>query len=151
MKQTNRHGTEFINSQSIWFFKGNLNGNKMISVILDELKISERKFEKIHGHYQIEMSFKSIKGQFINIQLIFENSNTQYLEVFDSSDKFFSPLNIAHFFMQKNSRYLESRYLEFFAYAAQLFWSLEQFSVVISNFFQNSNFFCIFSSQINIF
>ena len=101
MKQTNRHGTEFINSQSIWFFKGNLNGNKMISVILDELKISERKFEKIHGHYQIEMSFKSIKGQFINIQLIFENSNTQYLEVFDSSDKFFSPLNIAHFFMQK--------------------------------------------------
>ena len=113
MKQTNRHGTEFINNQSIWFFKGNLNGNKMISVILDELKISERKFEKIHGHYQIEMSFKSIKGQFINIQLIFENSNTQYLEVFDSSDKFFSPLNIAHFFMQKNSRYLESRYLQY--------------------------------------
>lgn len=141
MKQTNRHGTEFINNQSIWFFKGNLNGNKMISVILDELKISERKFEKIHGHYQIEMSFKSIKGQFINIQLIFENSNTQYLEVFDSSDKFFSPLNIAHFFMQKNSRYLESRYLEFFAYADQLFWSLEQFSLVISNFSQNSNFF----------
>ena len=36
-----------------------------------------------------------------------ENSNTQFLKLFDSSNKFFSPLNITHFFRQKISRYLE--------------------------------------------
>ena len=36
-----------------------------------------------------------------------ENWNTQFLELFDSSNKFFGPLNITHFFRQKNSRYLE--------------------------------------------
>ena len=51
--------------------------------------------------------------QNLSIQLTPENSNTQFLELFDSSSKFFSPLNITHFFRQKNSQYLESRYLEY--------------------------------------
>ena len=41
------------------------------------------------------------------IPLTLENTNTQFLELFDSSNKFFGPLNITHFFRQKNSRYLE--------------------------------------------
>ena len=45
------------------------------------------------------------------IQLTLENLNTQFIELFDSSNKFFGSLNITHFFRQKNSRYLESRYL----------------------------------------
>ena len=48
-----------------------------------------------------------------HMQLTLENSNTQILELFDSSNKFFGPLNITHFFRQKNSRYRESRYLEY--------------------------------------
>ena len=36
-----------------------------------------------------------------------ENSNTQFLELFDSLNKAFGPLSITHFFRQKNSRYLE--------------------------------------------
>ena len=36
-----------------------------------------------------------------------ENLNTQFLELFDSSNKFFGPLNFMHFFRQKNTRYLE--------------------------------------------
>ena len=42
-----------------------------------------------------------------SLQLTLENSNTRFLELFDSSNKLFGPLNIAHFFRQKNSRYLE--------------------------------------------
>ena len=38
---------------------------------------------------------------FYYIQLTLENSNTQFLKLFDSSNKFFGPLNIAHFFRQK--------------------------------------------------
>ena len=36
-----------------------------------------------------------------------ENLNTQFLELFDSSNKVFDPLNITHFFRQKNFRYLK--------------------------------------------
>ena len=43
----------------------------------------------------------------LQLQLTLENSNTPFLELFDSSNKFFGPLNITHFFRQKNSRYLE--------------------------------------------
>ena len=35
------------------------------------------------------------------LQLTLKNSNTQFLELFDSSNKFFGPLNITHFFRQK--------------------------------------------------
>ena len=35
------------------------------------------------------------------LQLTLENSNTQFLELFDSSIKLFGPLNITHFFRQK--------------------------------------------------
>ena len=51
--------------------------------------------------------------QNLSLQLTPENSNTQFLELFDSSSKFFGPLNITHFFRQKNSQYLEYRYLEY--------------------------------------
>ena len=47
------------------------------------------------------------------IQLTLENSNNQFLKLFDSSNKFFGPLNITHFFRQKNSQYFESQYLEY--------------------------------------
>ena len=43
----------------------------------------------------------------LKLQLTLENSNTQFLELFDSSNKFFSPLNIKHFFRKKDSQYLE--------------------------------------------
>ena len=42
-----------------------------------------------------------------SVQLTLKNSNTEFLELFDSSKKFFGPLNITHFFRQKNSRYLD--------------------------------------------
>ena len=35
------------------------------------------------------------------LQLTLENSNTRFLKLFDSSNKFFGPLNIMHFFGQK--------------------------------------------------
>ena len=35
------------------------------------------------------------------LQLPLENSNTQFLQLFDSSNKFFGSLNIKHFFRQK--------------------------------------------------
>ena len=47
------------------------------------------------------------------IQLTLGNSNTQFLELFDSSSKFFGPLNITQFFRQINSRYIQSRSLEY--------------------------------------
>ena len=47
------------------------------------------------------------------MQLTLGNSNTQFLELFGSSSKFFGPLNITHFFRQINSRYLQSRSLEY--------------------------------------
>ena len=46
---------------------------------------------------------KSLIDKILKIQLTLENSNTQFLELFDSSNKFFDPLNITHFFRQKNS------------------------------------------------
>ena len=55
-----------------------------------------------------------------NIQLTLENSNTQFFELSDSSNKFFGPLNITHFFRQKNSRYLESRYLEYLSRSSKI-------------------------------
>ena len=51
---------------------------------------------------------KTLKTRkFSNIQLTLESSNSQFLELFDSSGKFFGLLNITSFFRQKNSRYLE--------------------------------------------
>ena len=61
------------------------------------------------------------------IQLTLENSNTQFLELFDSSNKFFGPLNISNFFRQKNSRYLESRYLEYLGRSNKIVGTLDDF------------------------
>ena len=56
----------------------------------------------------IELLTQLKRFQFVTtLQSTLKNSNTQFLKLFDSSNKFFGPLNITHFFRQKNSRYLE--------------------------------------------
>ena len=59
------------------------------------------------------------------IQLTLENSNTQFLELFDSSNKFFGPFR--HFFRQKNFRYLESRYLKYLGRSNKIAGPLDNF------------------------
>ena len=61
------------------------------------------------------------------IQLTLGNSNTQFLELFDSSSKFFGPLNITHFFRQINSRYIQSRSLEYLGRSNKIVDPLDNF------------------------
>ena len=61
------------------------------------------------------------------MQLTLGNSNTQFLELFGSSSKFFGPLNIAHFFRQINSRYLQSRSLEYLGRSNKIVDPLDNF------------------------
>ena len=61
------------------------------------------------------------------VHLTLENSNTQFLELFESSNKFFGPLNITHFFRQKNSRYFEYRYLEYLGRSNKIVGPLDNF------------------------
>ena len=58
-----------------------------------------------------------------------ENSNTQFVELFDSSNKFFGSLDITHFFhfRQKNSRHLESWYLEYIGRSNKIVDPLDDF------------------------
>ena len=61
------------------------------------------------------------------IQLTLGNSNTQFLELFDSSSKFFGPLNITQFFRQINSRYIQSRSLEYLGRSNKIVDPLDNF------------------------
>ena len=56
-----------------------------------------------------------------------ENSNTQFPELFESSNKFFGPLNITHFIRQKSFQYLESRYLEYLGSSNRIVGPLNDF------------------------
>ena len=49
------------------------------------------------------------------------------LELFDSSNKFFGPLNITHLFREKSSRYLESQYLEYLGRSNKIVEPLDDF------------------------
>ena len=66
-------------------------------------------------------------GLLYKIELTLENSNTQFLELFDSSNKLYGPLNITHFFRQKSSRYLESRHLEYLGRSNKIVEPLDDF------------------------
>ena len=66
-------------------------------------------------------------AQIFLIQLTLGNSNTQFLELFDSSSKFFGPLNITQFFRQINSRYIQSRSLEYLGRSNKIVDPLDNF------------------------
>ena len=69
-----------------------------------------------------------------HLQLTLENSNTQFLELFDSSNKFFGPFKITHLFRQKTSQYLESRYLEYLGRSNQVVGPLDDFHTFSQTF-----------------
>ena len=94
----------------------------------------------------------NLQNEDLNISLIYsdtqltlENPNTQFLELFDSSNKFFGPLNITHFFRQKNSGYLEFQYLEYLGRSNKIVVPLDDFLSFSRTFVLTfwPNFLCV--------